>query len=111
MQGQNIPSLKRSKNSTKPYQPKELAFRNFPQILFRATLFDILLYAISKMKWIAFNPASKSEPFLPPYALHGAILELIFASTVHVFPILYPTPSGVQTRSHKLTKLYKDRFE
>jgi len=97
LQEQNISSLIRSRYITKPYQPNELAVRNFPEILSYASLFDILLSAIFKMKWIAFNPPSKSGPFLPPNALHGEILKLNLTSTVDVFPILYPTESGVNT--------------
>jgi hypothetical protein len=95
--GQNTSSLRKSRYITKPYQPNELALRNFPEILSFASLFDILLSAIFKMKWISFNPPFKSGPFLPPYALHGAILKLNLTSVVDVFPILYPTESGVST--------------
>jgi hypothetical protein len=49
------------------------------------------------MEWISFNPPSKSGPFLPPCALHGAILKLNLTSVVDVFPILYPTESEVNT--------------
>jgi len=49
------------------------------------------------MKWIVFNPPFKTGPFLPPYSIHGAILKLNLTSAVDVFPILYPTESGVNT--------------
>jgi hypothetical protein len=97
LQGQNNSSLRRSRYITKPYQPNELAVRNFPEILSYTSLFDILLFAIFKMKWIAFNLPSKSGRFLPPYALENAMLKLNLASTVDVFPILDPTESGVNT--------------
>ena len=97
MQGQNASSLRRSRYITKTYQPNELALRNLQEILSYASLFDILLSAIFKMKWIAFNPPSKSGLFMPLYALHGAILKLNLTSAVDVFPILYPTESRVNT--------------
>ena len=97
MPEQDTPFLRRPRYLTKPYQPNEPALRNFPEILFYASLFDILLPAIFKMKWIAFNPPSTSGLLLTLYALHGTILKLNLTSAVDVFPILYPTESGVNT--------------
>jgi hypothetical protein len=97
LQGQDTSSSRRSRYISKPYQPNELALRNFPEILFYASLFDILLSATFRMKWIAFNLPPNSGLFLPPYALQGAILKFNITSAVDVFPIFYPTESEVTT--------------